>query len=466
MGISRIMVQPRWIQAAFDLLALVCSFAVFLLVRTVAISEPLAPFTVSDAILVGVVVALMWMAVFWLAGLYRNYYVRSPFEEAFVVMRTVFVWSVLFYLLIYIDSPEHYQNSPRYIFIVYWLLVSASVTSGRLAARILQQWLFQSGRMSITTVVVGSGYALKHLQSAIAHSKRYRYKVLDVVEYPLFSQGKQQSAALTAQLSSILENHRPEELHISMEKPDHDELLAVVAEGSNAGCNVMIVPDMYAIVSGQTRTQFRYGSELIHVNPELMKPWEEAAKRITDITMSLLILLIGLPVWILLAIGVRLSSRGPIFFMQKRVGRHGHIFTMLKFRSMVVDENRGETWTAHNDPRVTRFGWLLRKTHLDEVPQFLNVLRGEMSLVGPRPEQPAYVERFSKEIPYYKRRLKVKPGITGWWQVKAKSNDESREEIESRLRYDFYYIENLSFMLDIEILVRTVFVLVSGHGRA
>jgi lipopolysaccharide/colanic/teichoic acid biosynthesis glycosyltransferase len=133
---------------------------------------------------------------------------------------------------------------------------------------------------------------------------------------------------------------------------------------------------------------------------------------------------------------------------------------------MYVDDRRGQTWTSADDPRVTPFGRFIRRTHLDEIPQFWNVLRGEMSLVGPRPEQPQFVEKFSDMMPYYRRRLKVRPGITGWWQVKAKSNPESREEIESRLRYDFFYIENISFMLDIEILVRTVFVMLQGHGRA
>jgi lipopolysaccharide/colanic/teichoic acid biosynthesis glycosyltransferase len=133
---------------------------------------------------------------------------------------------------------------------------------------------------------------------------------------------------------------------------------------------------------------------------------------------------------------------------------------------MVTDTGRGPTWTDKNDPRVTPIGRFIRKTHLDEIPQLWNVLVGEMSLVGPRPEQPFYVDKFTAMLPYYRRRHKVRPGITGWWQVKAKSNPESLQEIETRLRYDFFYIENISFKLDVEILVRTIFVMLQGHGRA
>ncbi|MFM8771525.1 MAG: sugar transferase, partial [Candidatus Kapaibacterium sp.] len=156
----------------------------------------------------------------------------------------------------------------------------------------------------------------------------------------------------------------------------------------------------------------------------------------------------------------------PMFFVQDRVGRNGRVFRMAKFRSMTVDEKRGPTWTDKNDPRVTPFGKFIRKTHLDEIPQLWNVLKGEMSLVGPRPEQPFYVEKFTAMLPYYRRRHKVRPGVTGWWQVKAKSNPESLEEIQQRLRYDFFYIENMSFKLDLEIMVRTVFVMLKGHGKA
>jgi len=242
--------------------------------------------------------------------------------------------------------------------------------------------------------------------------------------------------------------------------------LKVASIGADAGLKVKIVPDLYEIFSGQARTLHIHGAQLIDVQPQLMEPWEEFLKRAIDIVVSLTVLLAGLPIWILTALAIKANSRGPVFYSQKRVGRSGQIFNIYKFRSMYVDDNRKPSWTTVNDPRVTAIGRFIRKTHIDEFPQLWNVLRGEMSLVGPRPEQPFYVEKFSDSVPFYRRRLKVRPGVTGWWQVKYTSYSESVQEIEDRLRYDFYYIENMSVRLDIEILVRTIVVMLRGHGQA
>lgn len=453
-------------QVVADLLALTLSFLAYQVVRKVMISTTAHSYTFADVVVVATVVALAWMIVFWLGGLYRDYYIRSPFEEAFAVLKITFVVSLLFYLVIYVDSPEDYQKSPRFVFVMYWLFVSVFVMFGRIVARTIQSYLRSNGTIQLRTILVGSGKRVLKLLADIRNERAWGYSVVGVVSTDSLEIAGIPNLGSLAELGQILERSNVQEMLITMDHTDHNELLSVVAKGADVGCSVKIVPDMYEIVSGQARTQQMYGAPLIHVNPELMKPWEEAAKRILDIVISLLVLVIGLPVWLAVGLIVALTSRGPIFYKQKRVGRHGVVFVMSKYRSMYVDENRAQTWTAKNDPRVTPFGRFIRKTHLDEIPQLWNVLRGEMSLVGPRPEQPHFVEKFSALLPYYRRRHKVRPGITGWWQVKAKSNSESVEEIESRLRYDFFYIENISFMLDIEILVRTVFVMFTGHGRA
>jgi lipopolysaccharide/colanic/teichoic acid biosynthesis glycosyltransferase len=165
-------------------------------------------------------------------------------------------------------------------------------------------------------------------------------------------------------------------------------------------------------------------------------------------------------------LAVRLDSKGPVFFSQERCGINGTVFKMLKFRSMQKDaeNNSGPVWSSKNDPRVTRIGRIIRKVRIDEIPQMLNVLKGEMSLVGPRPERPYFVEMLSKEIPYYKRRLKVRPGITGWAQVKHKY-DETIDDVKIKLRYDLFYIENMSLRMDFKILFRTIFVVLFAKGH-
>ncbi|MCX6146032.1 MAG: sugar transferase, partial [Candidatus Kapabacteria bacterium] len=200
-------------------------------------------------------------------------------------------------------------------------------------------------------------------------------------------------------------------------------------------------------------------------------PWQEVAKRIFDVIFSAIVLVLGSPFWLLTMLIIRIESKGNTIFKQERVGKDGKIFKIYKFRSMISEEEQLKRkqwtiWTAVNDPRVTKFGKFIRKTHLDEVPQFFNVLIGDMSVVGPRPENAKLMKEFTEEVPSFPRRLKVRPGITGWWQIKYTTYEFNIQEIENRLKDDFYYIENMSIKFDLEIIIRTVWCVIKGHGQA
>jgi len=202
------------------------------------------------------------------------------------------------------------------------------------------------------------------------------------------------------------------------------------------------------------------------VTPEIMKPWEESLKRALDVLVAFLVLVLGLPFWILVAALIKLDSPGPVLYRQERLGKNGNSFRIFKFRSMATDAEKksGPVWAAKKDPRVTRVGRIIRKLHVDEVPQFINVLLGDMSLVGPRPERSFFVEKLAAELPLYKRRLRVRPGITGWAQVKHKY-DESIEDVKVKLKYDLFYIENMSWRMDLKILFNTFYVMLMGKGH-
>jgi exopolysaccharide biosynthesis polyprenyl glycosylphosphotransferase len=205
---------------------------------------------------------------------------------------------------------------------------------------------------------------------------------------------------------------------------------------------------------------------LIDIMPQLMPEWEKKLKRAFDIIISLLIIIITLPFCLLVAIAIKIDSVGPVFFTQERCGQNGKVFTIIKFRSMVKDAEKmsGPVWSQKDDPRITKVGKIIRRLRIDEIPQMFNVLTGEMSFVGPRPERPFFVEKLSSEIPYYKRRLKVRPGITGWAQVKHKY-DETLEDVKIKLKYDLFYIENMSLRMDFKIIFRTIYVVLFGKGH-
>ena len=195
-----------------------------------------------------------------------------------------------------------------------------------------------------------------------------------------------------------------------------------------------------------------------------MPPWQVPIKRLIDIALSVLLLLLSLPLTLLTALAIKLESPGPVFYVQERVGQYGKTFRLYKFRSMRADaEKDGPRWAGANDSRVTRVGRLIRVCRVDEIPQFINVLRGEMSVVGPRPERPFFVEKLREQIPFYSRRLAMKPGITGWAQVRH-HYDASIEDVKQKVLYDLYYFENMSLLLDFQIIARTVWVVLTGAG--
>lgn len=267
------------------------------------------------------------------------------------------------------------------------------------------------------------------------------------------------------ELRRIIEQHAVEEVIVAVDSGEHDHISRIMNELEGTGVRVKIIPDMYDILSGSVKMTSIFGTPLIEVNPEIMPAWQFSMKRAVDISLSALALLVLVPVFILFAILVKLSSSGPIFFSQERIGIFGRPFLIYKFRTMYSDaERNGPQLSSSTDPRITPIGRWLRRTRMDELPQFWNVLKGDMSLVGPRPERQFFIDAITEVAPHYKHLHKVRPGITSWGQVKF-GYAENVEQMVRRLKYDILYIENMSLAVDLKILAYTVLIILKGDGK-
>jgi exopolysaccharide biosynthesis polyprenyl glycosylphosphotransferase len=266
-------------------------------------------------------------------------------------------------------------------------------------------------------------------------------------------------------LEDVLKTHQIEEVIIALESVEHERLQTIISRINNTNIVIKVLPDMYDILSGSVKLDNIFGALLMVVNAEVMPPWQQALKRFIDITASLIALILLIPVYFILAIAVAFSSKGPIFFLQERIGINGRVFKIVKFRTMFVDaEKLGPQLSSTHDPRITNVGRFMRKTRLDELPQFYNVIIGDMSLVGPRPERQFYIDQIAQVEPQFLELTKVRPGITSWGQVKY-GYAENVEQMIQRMKYDLLYLRNRSIALDIKIMLYTILIVLKAKGK-
>ena len=266
-------------------------------------------------------------------------------------------------------------------------------------------------------------------------------------------------------LKQVINSHQIEEVIIATEPKEHEKTNTIINDLADLNVKIKVIADMYSILTGSVKMSSIFGALLIAVNPEILSPWEKITKRIVDVILSTIAIILLSPIFILLSLLIKSGTKGPIIFKQERIGINGKPFMIYKFRSMFNEaEKDGPQLSSQHDPRITPIGKFMRKTRLDETPQFFNVILGDMALVGPRPERQFYIDKIIAEAPHYKHILKVKPGITSWGQVKF-GYAENVEEMVARLKFDLLYVENMSLVLDLKILFYTAIIMIKGDGK-
>lgn len=426
-------------------------------------------FTIGESFYWGIIlIPLLWVLLYYFQGTYhsiKRLYRFKLFNLTFSasLLGTIFI----FFVLLLDDEISGYQLYYKSMFLLFGAhflitflprLIFISIMVGRI----------HSGKDGFNTLIIGGSDKAVEVYNEIKSLPKGINNFIGFVNIngvDRLLEDKLPYLGHADNLERILRENNIEEVIIALESVEHDRLKSIISRIDGGEVTIKILPDMYDILSGSVKMTNIFGALLIEVNSETMPVWQQSMKRFFDVLLSFIALILLIPVFIVLAIAVKMSSPGPIFFIQERIGLRGVPFKIIKFRTMFLDsEKSGPQLSSTHDPRITPIGRFMRKLRLDEFPQFINVLKGEMSLVGPRPERQFYIEKIIQIEPQFLHLTKVRPGITSWGQVKY-GYAENVDQMLQRMKFDLLYLKNRTLALDLKIMLYTVLIILKAKGK-
>ncbi|MHB1920802.1 MAG: sugar transferase [Chitinophagaceae bacterium] len=414
--------------------------------------------------------SLGWVLLYFIIGTYQDIYQKSRLMESFLTfLSTGFGVIILFFVLIIRDATPH-QDYYLHAFFSFWGLQWVCTLTGRILLLNQVKRRLVEGKIKINTLIIGANQtAIRLYQEISQHQVGLGIEVVGFI-YPN-QNGKNGLGAYLpnfgsiSQLEQIIDLHQIQQVILAIEKSEQHQVEMIINRLSEKDVTVKIIPDMYDILSGSVRMSNVFGAVLIEIKSGLMPDWQQNIKRMMDTLGALIGLILLTPLMAYIALRVKFSSPGPIFYRQERIGYKGKAFQIVKFRSMVHPAETGDPRLSNlDDDRITRWGKKMRQWRLDELPQLWNILKGEMSFVGPRPERKYFIDQIQQCNAYYGHLLKVKPGLTSWGMVKY-GYAENIEEMIERMQYDLIYLENISLALDFKIMTHTVLTILKKQGK-
>jgi len=403
------------------------------------------------------VIVPVYMVLYSVLNLYKSKRYSSNVREIFDIVRANSIGLLLFFVALYIVNEPNFSRSMIFIFgalnTLFMILMRSFIRVGLRNVR-------KKGYNRKYILLVGYSRAAEEYIDRIMANPEWGYVVRAILDDTVPAGTIYRGVKVVGRIDNlyyVLPENKLDEIAITLSLKDYDRLEEIVAFCEKSGVHTKFVPDYNSIIPTRPYTEDLYGLPVINIRRvPLTNTLNWVIKRIVDIIGAIVAIIIFSPIMIISAILIKASGDGPVIFSQERVGLHNKTFKMYKFRTMMVQDSKEEkkAWTTKDDPRVTKIGRILRKTSMDEVPQFFNILKGDMSLVGPRPERPFFVDKYKEEIPRYMVKHQVRPGLTGWAQVNGYRGDSS---IRKRIDHDIYYIENWSLGFDVKILFLTFF---------